>query len=477
MKKIVKILLLAWLPALVMSCANDDGEDSDRKVEFRAISPTPRTALTTNDAVMWKAGDQIVVFQGKDDPSGSVSDANAEDGVTGYFKVLLDEPAADESFYAAYPAQTSVSINNGTISMSIPDEQIPVPDSFDPNAALTVASTPANSRSLYFYNATALIAVSFSQDFTGKIQLEAPSISGDVQVSNIAQGKGGVNPTVAAGSTTLDEVSLTGSFVAGNTYYVAIIPHNYSSIVLKVYNPSESQNPVITKTFSPTTAAEICPSDIIEIAKFQDVDPLDYVDLQLPSRTLWAKCNVGAASPEDYGLFFQWGDVVGHSVTENYAYTWANYKYCVNSSTTLTKYCTDSDCWGGEGTIDNVTELELADDAAYVVKGKTWRMPTDDQISELCSSGNTTKSWETVNGVQGILFTSKYNGKTLFIPAAGYFSGSSNDYMGTGCYIYSRTLSDTWPYDAQCLHATATPLAVSAVYNRMYGMPVRAVKL
>ena len=34
----------------------------------------------------------------------------------------------------------------------------------------------------------------------------------------------------------------------------------------------------------------------------------DYVDLGLPSGTLWATCNIGAASPEEYGDYFAWGE-------------------------------------------------------------------------------------------------------------------------------------------------------------------------
>lgn len=38
----------------------------------------------------------------------------------------------------------------------------------------------------------------------------------------------------------------------------------------------------------------------------------EYVDLGLPSGTLWATCNVGASKPSDYGLYFQWGDTIGY---------------------------------------------------------------------------------------------------------------------------------------------------------------------
>ena len=36
----------------------------------------------------------------------------------------------------------------------------------------------------------------------------------------------------------------------------------------------------------------------------------EYVDLRLPSGTLWATCNVGANAPEEYGDYFAWGCII-----------------------------------------------------------------------------------------------------------------------------------------------------------------------
>ena len=63
----------------------------------------------------------------------------------------------------------------------------------------------------------------------------------------------------------------------------------------------------------------------------------EWVDLGLPSGTLWATCNVGAEKPEDYGDYFAWGETTAKST-----YNWNTYKYCGGSSTTMTKYCTST---------------------------------------------------------------------------------------------------------------------------------------
>ena len=112
-----------------------------------------------------------------------------------------------------------------------------------------------------------------------------------------------------------------------------------------------------------------------------------YVDLGLPSGLKWAKCNIGAEKETDYGDYFQWGET-----TPDTDYSWATYKYCHSSETTMTKYCTDS----SYGTVDDKTTLEPEDDAAIQIMGGNWRMPTASEYQTLynetlwvwCPGGN-----------------------------------------------------------------------------------------
>ena len=104
------------------------------------------------------------------------------------------------------------------------------------------------------------------------------------------------------------------------------------------------------------------------------IDGHEYVDLDLPSGTLWATCNVGAEKPEEYGDYFAWGET---KTKENY--DWSTYKWCNGSEYELTKYCVS----GRYGTVDNKTELLPEDDAATANWGSNWCMPTVEQIEEL----------------------------------------------------------------------------------------------
>ena len=158
------------------------------------------------------------------------------------------------------------------------------------------------------------------------------------------------------------------------------------------------------------------------------LDGHDYVDLGLPSGTLWATCNVGANSSEEYGDYFAWGETEPKS-----DYSWSTYKWSNGSDETLTKYCTDS----SYGKVDNKTTLELADDVAHVKWGGAWRMPTLEEQREL--QDNCTWTWTKVNGVNGYTVTGP-NGNSIFLPAAGYRYNSALLTAGSHGIFWSSSL-------------------------------------
>ena len=165
----------------------------------------------------------------------------------------------------------------------------------------------------------------------------------------------------------------------------------------------------------------------------------NYVDLGLPSGTLWATCNVGANTPEDYGDYFAWGET-----NPKTTYDWNTYTYCNGSYTQLTKYCNMSN-WGYNGHVDNLTVLQSIDDAAMTNWGSGWEMPTKEQWQEL--EYNTTNTWTIQNGVRGRLFTAR-NGNNLFLPAfGGRWDGELNVVGSDGNY-WSRSLDKDYSYIA-----------------------------
>ena len=191
----------------------------------------------------------------------------------------------------------------------------------------------------------------------------------------------------------------------------------------------------------------------------------EYVDLGLPSGTLWATCNVGANTPEEYGYYFAWGETETKEI-----YEWSTYKWCNGSENTLTKYCTNSNC----GTVDNKTELDFEDDAAYVNWGSSWRMPSMEQQRELVEQCSCT--WTTLNGVNGRLFTGP-NGNTLFLPAAGYYWPGQLIEVGSYGVCWSRTLRPDGSNYAYGLNFTPNIAGWNYGNYRYGGRSVRAVRV
>ena len=166
-----------------------------------------------------------------------------------------------------------------------------------------------------------------------------------------------------------------------------------------------------------------------------------YVDLGLPSGTLWATMNVGATSETDYGFHFAWGETDGYPIKEvegswvidsTKQFSSNDYKY--GTSSNLTKY----------NATDGKTVLDLEDDAVAANWGGDWHMPTAEQFQELLNTTYVTNTWVTDyqgNGVNGRLFTSVINGNTLFIPAAGACCSGSVNSVGSSGYVWASSLN------------------------------------
>jgi hypothetical protein len=185
----------------------------------------------------------------------------------------------------------------------------------------------------------------------------------------------------------------------------------------------------------------------------------DYVNLGLPSGTLWATCNVGASAPEGYGNYYAWGETSTKS-----SYSWSNYLYCSGSQSS----CQDL------GTHIAGTSY----DAAKKNWGSGWVMPTLDQANELLSK--CTVSLATVNGVAGLRFKGP-NGNTIFFPMAGYKYDSNYSAKGTQCYIWTDTkdIVTKYAYKSMALYlerSSSSAKANTTAAPRRSGVIVRAVR-
>ncbi len=194
-----------------------------------------------------------------------------------------------------------------------------------------------------------------------------------------------------------------------------------------------------------------------------------WVDMGLPSGTMWYSCNIGTTKPQGYGAYFAWGETKPKA-----DYSWDTYAYGT-SQNGFTKYCPVAG-YGLDGFTDNLTILEPSDDVARSAIGGDARIPTKTEWQELID--NCYGEWTTYKGVKGYMFTSNSNGNRLFLPGTGYMDGTSNyneSDEGDG-YYWSSSLDANNPYGAWLANVYPGRAAVPGTYNRSGGLSIRPVR-
>ena len=219
------------------------------------------------------------------------------------------------------------------------------------------------------------------------------------------------------------------------------------------HQPSKPAKPAkpVSQPAKPTTAPTPTNSTTGALNGF------DWVDLGLSVK--WATQNVGASSPSDYGDYFAWGET-----RKKDNYTWETCFDCLDST---------GDSWGTYK-IGGKTSISPTSghDTARENWGNTWRMPTIAEFEELCNKCEWTGTSQ--GGHNGYLVTSKTNGNSIFLPAAGWRNGFGTSYVGEYGEYWSSTLSSSYSDDARYLDFNSSS---HDTYNgyRSYGRSVRPV--
>ena len=182
----------------------------------------------------------------------------------------------------------------------------------------------------------------------------------------------------------------------------------------------------------------------------------EYVDLGLSVK--WATCNVGANKPEDYGLYFAWGETIGYTGEQ------------VTSGVRVF----DWDSYNSGPAASISTDLTLEHDAAHVNMGGNWRMPTRAEYQELINKCNVVWTSDyNGTGVKGRVFTSKVNGKSVFFPVSGWYESSSAKYVGSEGNYWSASRYSTG--DGWYLYIRFGDQFLYNLQFKCYGLSVRAV--
>ena len=216
----------------------------------------------------------------------------------------------------------------------------------------------------------------------------------------------------------------------------------------------------------------------------------------LPSQLKWAKCNIGANSEEEAGLYFQWGDTQGYTAEQVgdgeglKAFDWDDCKFWTgNPSSKFSKY----------NTSDNKTVLELEDDAAHVNMGGNWRIPTFEECKELYFNTDiylVPTDGEEIQGtaqeqsmgirinwasqaegtVKGVKFCKKGDKQTyMFVPTSGNaYNGSLNSVGEYGCLWASSLFLNGRAEAAYAIGLNSRGGSIGSA-NRYWGQPIRGV--
>lgn len=203
--------------------------------------------------------------------------------------------------------------------------------------------------------------------------------------------------------------------------------------------------------------------------------PPGAVDLGLS--VYWSECNLGASKPDEYGDYYSWGEISTKSVYLDDSYNW----FKDGDSYKILKYCpTDQKkYWAGQGDPDNIVILKNEDDAASVLLGSRWRIPTKEEFLELIATKDLKQkyewTWESRGGHFGWCVKYLINGNSIFFPAGGHLGKKFSETIGSYGLYWSSSLDTAHPYAAGLFTFHSVDFYWGENTNRAHGLTIRPV--
>ena len=496
---------IAMLMAMA-SCSSSDDEVAEIKEESKLVPMTftatqesnaeTRSALITGTSVIWKTGDMISVFDGTGAGCNHQFSLTG-DASLGKFSGIASSEAT--SFTAVYPYTEGAQLESTGIvnGITLPAEQTATEGSFDPKAALMMAYTEDKSQ-LNFKNVVSLVKVTTDFDCKSIVLTAKENIAGTGKLTYNSDAPSITFTSNESQTVTLKPASEDGVIAAG-TYYIAVCPHTSSGFSIRFINSDDTKaytrTSIQSNTFNRSKIKDLSTftesgtwTSTIEsngnVKASQQVDMGVFSINEKNYRLIFAKSNLtkdGLADDEtDYGDYFAWGATEPwySSATQTWkndkpgGYTTDNAPFYTSSTESYTKY-TPGDA------------LEASDDAANVILGGDWQLPTKEIWVALYGANTNTVNWgpngdktfDTISGIQGMKITKKDNSNTyIFLPAAGYVAGIYFKDVGSIGRYWSGT-AGTASNDAYILRITDVSVLAQNNYNRHFGLPVRPVRL
>ncbi len=482
--------------ASLTACSNDDGMEENpsgiqKTVTLTAWQPgsdsQTRVGFDSNGKAYWQEGDAIGVIPSSGNTFSSFSiTSGAGTGKATFTGTVTGEVGS----YAVYPYNSKCKLMNNTLYYYLPDsytyesvDQTFFPEGKDGKSfcmpmygtvtdnvvkfrnlggvvCLLVDKMPAGSGTVTVTESTNKLCgsvVATLTDETPEIKTKTSSSNNTVafNFSNAIKGNSGVFYLPVATGTYNLTVKVEGGDKTSTTTLDAMVITRTKLQAVKVVTDYGTDD-----------------TDIIVINGHK------FVDLGLPSGLLWAETNIGAESATDYGNYFAWGET-----EPKVDYSWSTYKFNLSESDDYN----EDDIYKYNNN-DELTILEAEDDAATTNWGASCRMPTSAECEELNNEENCTWTWKwettsTGDIRYGYEVKSTKNGKSIFLPASGFYKGENRDEIDCewhGCY-WSRSLnSDIMSYvnilTFSCYRGEEDHIFHNCDKGmRCYGFPVRPV--
>lgn len=487
------------------SCTSEDNETINNTgntnvMTFTATqesnAPVSRAVISADDSrsINWEADDQISILDGA---TNNLFTLKEGEGTT---SAKFEGTAANTSTYTAvYPYQSGATLSGTSVeNIILPATQTATAGSFDKAAALMMAQSTTTA--LEFKNAVGYVKVTPKFDCS-KMELKTAG------ATEYLAGKGTLTynegaPSIAFTSKRSATITLEGSIIANNTYYIAVPATTLSagwSISFtnatdgKVYTRKGVKD-IIFKRNTVTNLGKFATDDDFWydavrgiVKKDQEVDMGLKVKISgAMYKVIFAKNNLtatGLATKEsDYGDYFAWGALE----------PWYTNVTTTSSSVTVNAWKDGkSEGYSYGNCPSNINNsyvkngvLKIDYDAARQVLGGDWQLPTKVIWEALSNANKISVYWgadgkkelEYIDGIQGMKITKKGNNSTyLFLPAAGFLINTSSKDIGSYGYYRSGTAySDTFAY---CLDFSTGSFFPQSLYQRSYGCPIRPIRL
>ena len=443
------------------SCQNELAELTPSGGERITLSVTQddaagtRTYLNDDKKVVWSTGDALSLFDTKN--INQVFELTKGAGnTTGEFGGTVSVDSRKE-YYAVYPYDADYTISSGTVAgITQPAEQTAVANGFDKSAAIMTGYT-TKKENLAFKQLCAFVQIT-TESATKKIVFKTngtESLAGTLSVAIDEEGIGTATVT-SNGTGTVTLVPASGeTTIAAGTYLIAVLPGTLASGFTMEIESAEGDD--LTRSYRGSTSvlsrAAVINMGTASVANgWTAIDKAANgyasVDLGITidgKKILFATCNVGADSPEEYGDYFAWGAT--EPLYKGYTMDGTSVNVTEWKDGMSDGYVEDNaPFYSGSAYITYTTAgdvLAAEHDAARVNMGGEWRMPTTEEMQALYD--NTTNVWtDNYNntGIKGRIFTGNgdYANSSLFLPAAGFFSGASYYGGGSQGRYWSSTL-------------------------------------